>query len=658
MKDRWGLTKSQRMQLKAFICLLGLILLGVLFVGAFFSAALRKEPEKEGSAGPSGGSDPPLEQVFSNVWILEEETDGLVIFREGNRERYPYGETVEIEDRGAGGPKGSVREQLADLYLTEGAVTGISLKTEKISGKILGMDEGGVEVEGYGRMPLAPDWQGYRLYQSPAMCGEKDLPIGCENADFCLEDGQICGILLTGEEAMEYIRVLIKSSDYADLYHSRLVFTSDTGFTISYGAYEDRQTQSYGPGEEAVIDPSGVYFQGDRITVAPKALTGKLTIQNLARSQGTPSYRGRFELMLTEKGIVAVNEVALEEYLYSVVPSEMPAGYPAEALKAQAICARTYAYSHMEHAGYPEYGAHVDDSTSYQVYNNILEQESSTQAVKETYGQLLYTKQGEPASVFYYSTSCGVGSDATVWKTGDSPDLPYLRAKRISKTAMARQTQAAVQEGTGLGEDGGEALKEEETFRDFISRTDPDDFESNQAWYRWTYSAGAPDSGRMSRVLQARYQANENLVLTWKDGEFVSQTIGEIGAVTEICVTKRGAGGVAEELVIRAKNGVYQVISEYNIRCVLCDGASKAVRQDGSQVSCPTLLPSGFFVIDTETSSKGLVTGYTLTGGGFGHGVGMSQNGAGQMAENGCSAGEILTFFFEGCRVETVYGTH
>ena len=60
----------------------------------------------------------------------------------------------------------------------------------------------------------------------------------------------------------------------------------------------------------------------------------------------------------------------------------MPADYPAEALNAQAICARTYAYGRMEHAGYPQYGAHVDDSTSYQVYNNVGEQEGSTTAVK------------------------------------------------------------------------------------------------------------------------------------------------------------------------------------------------------------------------------------------------------------------------------------
>ena len=96
-----------------------------------------------------------------------------------------------------------------------------------------------------------------------------------------------------------------------------------------------------------------------------------------------------------------VNELPLEEYLFSVVPSEMPASYPLEALKAQAICARTYAYGHMLRAGYPRYGAHVDDSTSYQVYNNITEADSTTTAVKETYGQMILTDEGTVANTYY-----------------------------------------------------------------------------------------------------------------------------------------------------------------------------------------------------------------------------------------------------------------
>lgn len=133
-----------------------------------------------------------------------------------------------------------------------------------------------------------------------------------------------------------------------------------------------------------------------------------------------------------------INELPLEEYLYSVVPSEMPASYPQEALKAQAICARTYAYTHMQRAGYEALGAHVDDSSSYQVYNNILEQEEATAAVKATYGQLLVREDGvTPAETYYYSTSWGYGSDAHVWKTSAADSYGYIVPRHLSRGRWA-----------------------------------------------------------------------------------------------------------------------------------------------------------------------------------------------------------------------------
>ena len=143
-------------------------------------------------------------------------------------------------------------------------------------------------------------------------------------------------------------------------------------------------------------------------------------------------------------------------------------------------------------------------------------------------------------------------------------------------------------------------------------------------------------------------------MLTLEDGEYVSKEIGEVGELRDIYIEKRGAGGVADELVIETEGGRYKVISEHNIRYVLNDGETKIVRQDGSSVAAPTILPSGFFII-TAGKEKGTVVGYTLNGGGFGHGVGMSQNGAKSMAKNGYTAEDILGFFYEGCSLETIY---
>ena len=107
---------------------------------------------------------------------------------------------------------------------------------------------------------------------------------------------------------------------------------------------------------------------------------------------------------------------------------------------------------------------------------------------------------------------------------------------------------------------------------------------------------------------------------------------------------------VADELVIATDKGTYKIISEYNIRAVLCDGVTRVVRQDGSEVSMPSLLPSAFFVIEPSHDKKNMI-GYNIIGGGFGHGVGMSQNGAKNMALQGLGAEQILNFFYEGCEI-------
>lgn len=645
------------MQLKAFICLLGVILIVILLVGRLVLALVHSGEGEEGEP-PIAQPRVPAVQLLANVWIMEVDEEGLLVFRDGEMERYPW----DAPDEESGGQEGlllyqacsSAREQVADVVLTDGSVTSVQTKTNKINGKILRADDAFIEVEGYGRLPLAADYKGYRLYDSLEMCTARDLFFGYSFTDLCVEDGEVCAVLMVKEEAMEYVRVLIKASDYSGIFHEQPVITCDVGFAVIYGSYENPMRESHPAGEEVVFKADGDYFQGERVRIIPDVLTGKVILKNCSRSQGVPAYRGCMELLGTEEGIVVINEVLLEEYLYSVVPSEMPSKYPAEALKAQAICARTYAYGRMEHAGLPKYGAHVDDSTSYQVYNNILEQEATTTAVKDTYGQLLFTEFGDLAETYYYSTSCGMGSDANVWKTEAAPTLTYLRAKPLSVTAM-KEEMAGLAESGGVfaGAQEGERMKDEKAFAAFITSVGKDDFESGEGWYRWTYQVEALDREHMLEMLQKRYTANNKLVLTWAEGEYVSREIKKLDAIRDISIEKRGSGGVADELVIETDTQKLKIISEYNIRCVLSAENTKVARQDGSQVST-SLLPSGFFIIKAG-KENGNVVGYTLTGGGFGHGVGMSQNGAKAMAMAGYSAREVLRYFYENCSIGNIY---
>ena len=183
------------------------------------------------------------------------------------------------------------------------------------------------------------------------------------------------------EEQM--IRVVIKTNGFQEIAHAEIKFQAEGGLIATAGD----EKREYGQGEVFAVTPDDAMFQKGTIKVESVVSGDKITVSSLNRGYGTPSYLGSFELFSSAEGMILVNELPLEEYLYAVVPSEMPASYELEALKAQAVCARSYAYNQTQGLSYPEYNAHVDDSTSFQVYGNSKEQESAVRAVDETRGQ-------------------------------------------------------------------------------------------------------------------------------------------------------------------------------------------------------------------------------------------------------------------------------
>ena len=113
-------------------------------------------------------------------------------------------------------------------------------------------------------------------------------------------------------------------------------------------------------------------------------------------------YRGSVQLVAQSDGILAVNHVDLESYLYSVVGSEMPAFWPAEALKAQAITARSYALVHMtRHAGeLYDLGA----TPRWQAYNGAESETNTTQAAVNATKGILLSYQGGVVESLYASS--------------------------------------------------------------------------------------------------------------------------------------------------------------------------------------------------------------------------------------------------------------
>lgn len=222
---------------------------------------------------------------------------------------------------------------------------------------------------------------------------------------FLMVSGEVSAIPVRASEEQEpvMIRVLLTDTDFYSVYHPSV--------TVSYNEKEYTWTEEQ------------LRKTGETIHI-PEQKEG-IQILSIERQQGNPVYRGTLDIQWQSEGLLLVNELPLEEYLCSVVPGEMPASYEGEALKAQAVCARTYAWKQIQQESLKEYGADVDDSVNYQVYGNSQPQASATEAVNATEGRII-TQNGEAVEAYYFSTSAGVTVTDEIW--GAEVAAPYLKS--------------------------------------------------------------------------------------------------------------------------------------------------------------------------------------------------------------------------------------
>lgn len=130
-------------------------------------------------------------------------------------------------------------------------------------------------------------------------------------------------------------------------------------------------------------------------------------------------YRGDFEISRVNGQLALVNDVPLEQYLYSVVAAEVPSSWPQESLKAQAVAARSYALYHAEGNKFNVAG--LVDTTLSQVYNGVdNEVDSIRQAVDSTAGEVIKSN-GRIVEAIFSSNSGGMTADSTeVWGNPNS----------------------------------------------------------------------------------------------------------------------------------------------------------------------------------------------------------------------------------------------
>ncbi len=277
------------------------------------------------------------------------------------------------------------------------------------------------------------------------------------------------------------------------------------------------------------------------------------------------TYEGKLHVYLEAEGIVLVNTLDLETYVKYVLPSEMPTTYPKEALKAQAVCARTYAYTHMESFAYEKYKAHLDNTTAFQVFNHFGRFPETDEAVNETAGEII-SQNGKPITCYYFSTSAGKTNDMSVWGS-ETPS--YIQCVASEET--------------------------EEPF------------------YRW----------------KSRLQL----------GQVIDESLG---ALEELKIVSKNKSGYITELKLIYEKKTITLTKENDMRVTLGEYQLDVTMNDGSVRTDLSFVPSANF--DIKQEEEGILI---LSGGGYGHGIGLSQNGAKLLANKGFGYKDIISYYYK-----------
>ncbi len=349
------------------------------------------------------------------------------------------------------------------------------------------------------------------------------------------------------------------------------------------------------PGANVVIKSADGSVIADKPVIRMKSTHG-ITITNAPvgetfhwQRREDLTFEGALEFHPGEKGLLAVNEIPLEEYLASVNSSEMSAQSPLEFLKAQTIAARSAV---LATKGCHHYGEPFDlcNGDHCQCYYGITRVEARSQEAVSATDSVILTHRGIVADARYAKTCGGMRErfDA-VW---ESFNPEYLPAAWDGEKPL---------------------LLNRDWDRCIASRPDcwcnpethpyPEYFDHAKPWFRWKISQ---DNNQLAEIIVAR-------------------TGVDVGAIKEIRALSRGDSGRINRLLIIGEKEV-EIAGELNIRRALSD----------------THLPSSCFTAEIDDSGEMVV----LRGAGWGHGVGMCQMGALNMALAGKNCEEILRFYY------------
>jgi stage II sporulation protein D len=404
-----------------------------------------------------------------------------------------------------------------------------------------------------------------------------------------------------------YVRVgLVQAADQAELKFSTdfVIKAKQSDVLLGAGKAGQDCTVSASPDAKIVcrLSNKDTIIADEPVVIRPRDPKGTCTIFGVSagkddfwQSEHDRSFRGDIEVIAGGRKITVINKLSLEEYLYSVVPSEMLPKWPFEALKAQAVAARSEAMSKL--------GRHKSDGYDFcaevhcQSYTGVEQETQATNlAVDDTAGMILEYK-GKPVDAIY-SSCCGghtqdniFGKDAVKYFKGTYDSLDD-NEKRFPLSPFELE----------------QWLKEPP--KDILCNIPEFARSSNFRWVR-VYSASEMDA--------------------------LASKLGDIGKVSKITVVKRNDSGHISALKLTGSRSSYLLEKELTIRKALGN------------------LRSSMFKVEIKYGTDQIPQQFVFYGGGWGHGVGMCQAGACGMANKAKSFEEILHHYYKDVELKKIY---
>ena len=392
-------------------------------------------------------------------------------------------------------------------------------------------------------------------------------------------------------------------------YRDSVVFSVSTGFKllgpkgeviISKGKAHDKWEVKRSGKKFIILTPKGniIPFPGS-ITMVPDepkgARAATFVLKNVVSGAGmtwasvsNKEYRGKLQILYNARynTLVPINILNVEEYLLGVISSEMPVQFPDEALKAQAVLARTYAVK--QKGKHKHHGYDLCDMQNCQVYGGVqAEHERANAAVLSTWGEILQYNHKPIESVFS-ANSGGLTQDAAHAGWSNTPYLTsvsdYLNfdVTRLQPYQIKRLLQTSPL-----------------SYGQYGRKRDPSAF-------RWALVVSAADL----RQIIKRYKR-------------------DIGEIVAVIPAARSKSGYVRRVIVKGTQGSITLSKENLIRGYLSPG----------------LLRSSFFMVEPYFEN-GKLAYFIFYGGGWGHGVGFDQTGAAGRAADGQDYKTILKHYF------------